>query len=214
MSILKKINRENLSPKEALEILVEGNQRFINDVKRDQNLSLVREELKEKQQPFAAVLGCSDSRTSLELIFDQSLGDIFSVRLAGNVACRKAIGSLEYSCKYLGSKIIVVMGHSNCGAVKAACDNFKEGHIEEITKLIQPAVSDEKTIPDSERNSENSDFVSRVCFLNVQKQMEVIVNQSDIVKDLLQKKQIGIIGGVYSLTSGLVEFDHQNAIFS
>ncbi|MBT6250430.1 MAG: carbonic anhydrase, partial [Nitrosomonadales bacterium] len=127
MSILKKINRENLSPKEALEILVEGNQRFINDVKRDQNLSLVREELKEKQQPFAAVLGCSDSRTSLELIFDQSLGDIFSVRLAGNVACRKAIGSLEYSCKYLGSKIIVVMGHSNCGAVKAACDNFKEG---------------------------------------------------------------------------------------
>ncbi|MBT6818299.1 MAG: carbonic anhydrase [Nitrosomonadales bacterium] len=214
MSILKKINRENLSPKEALEILVEGNQRFINDVKRDQNLSLVREELKEKQQPFAAVLGCSDSRTSLELIFDQSLGDIFSVRLAGNVACRKAIGSLEYSCKYLGSKIIVVMGHSNCGAVKAACDNFKEGHIEEITKLLQPAVSDEKTIPDSERNSENSDFVSRVCFLNVQKQMEVIVNQSDIVKDLLQKKQIGIIGGVYSLTSGLVEFDHQNAIFS
>jgi len=214
MSILKKINRENLSPKEALEILVEGNQRFINDVKRDQNLSLVREEPKEKQQPFAAVLGCSDSRTSLELIFDQSLGDIFSVRLAGNVACRKAIGSLEYSCKYLGSKIIVVMGHSNCGAVKAACDNFKEGHIEEITKLIQPAVSDEKTIPDSERNSENSDFVSRVCFLNVQKQMEVIVNQSDIVKDLLQKKQIGIIGGVYSLTSGLVEFDHQNAIFS
>ena len=214
MSILKKINRENLSPKEALEILVEGNQRFINDVKRDQNLSLVREELKEKQQPFAAVLGCSDSRTSLELIFDQSLGDIFSVRLAGNVACRKAIGSLEYSCKYLGSKIIVVMGHSNCGAVKAACDNFKEGNIEEITKLIQPAVSDEKTRPDSERNSENSDFVSRVCFLNVQKQMEVIVNQSDIVKDLLQKKQIGIIGGVYSLTSGLVEFDHQNAIFS
>ena len=214
MSILKKINRENLSPKEALEILVEGNQRFINDVKRDQNLSLVREEPKEKQQPFAAVLGCSDSRTSLELIFDQSLGDIFSVRLAGNVACRKAIGSLEYSCKYLGSKIIVVMGHSNCGAVKAACDNFKEGNIEEITKLIQPAVSDEKTIPDSERNSENSDFVSRVCFLNVQKQMEVIVNQSDIVKDLLQKKQIGIIGGVYSLTSGLVEFDHQNAIFS
>jgi carbonic anhydrase len=193
---------------------VEGNQRFINDVKRDQNLSLVREELKEKQQPFAAVLGCSDSRTSLELIFDQSLGDIFSVRLAGNVACRKAIGSLEYSCKYLGSKIIVVMGHSNCGAVKAACDNFKEGNIEEITKLLQPAVSDEKTIPDSERNSENSDFVSRVCFLNVQKQMEVIVNQSDIVKDLLQKKQIGIIGGVYSLTSGLVEFDHQNAIFS
>ena len=212
MGTQKKINRENLSPKEALAILVDGNQRFINDVKRDQNLSLIREELKEKQEPFAAVLGCSDSRTSLELIFDQSLGDIFSVRLAGNVACKNAIGSLEYSCKYLGSKIIVVMGHSNCGAVKAACDNFKEGNIEEITKLLQPAVSNEKTITEPHRNSKNSEFVSKVCFLNVQKQMETIINQSDIVKDLLQKKQIGIIGGVYNLASGQVEFDLQNAV--
>ena len=127
MSNWKNINRDSLSPKDALEILIEGNKRFIDGVKQDQNLSLIRETLKEKQQPFAAILGCSDSRTSLEIIFDQSLGDIFSVRLAGNIACKKAIGSLEYSCKYLGSKIIVVMGHSNCGAVKAACDDFKEG---------------------------------------------------------------------------------------
>lgn len=210
----KSIDRDNLSPKDALEILIEGNQRFINGVKQDQNLSLIRETLKEKQQPFAAILGCSDSRTSLEIIFDQSLGDIFSVRLAGNIACKNAIGSLEYSCKYLGSKIIVVMGHSNCGAVKAACDDFKEGNIEEITKLINPAVVSEKTIQDPNRNSENSEFVSKVCFLNVQKQMEGIINQSDIIRDLLQKKQIGVIGGIYSLSSGHVEFDHQNAIFS
>ena len=148
MSNWKNINRDSLSPKDALEILIEGNKRFIDGVKQDQNLSLIRETLKEKQQPFAAILGCSDSRTSLEIIFDQSLGDIFSVRLAGNIACKKAIGSLEYSCKYLGSKIIVVMGHSNCGAVKAACDDFKEGNIEEITKLINPAVVSEKTIQD------------------------------------------------------------------
>ena len=172
----------------------------------------MREALKKNQQPFAAILGCSDSRVAPELIFDQTLGDIFSVRLAGNVACRKAIGSLEYSCKYLGSKIIVVMGHSNCGAVKAACDNFKEGNIEEITKLLQPAVSEEKTITEPHRNSKNSEFVSKVCFLNVQKQIETIINQSDIVKDLLQKKQIGIIGGVYSLASGQVEFDLQSAV--
>ena len=104
------------------------------------------------------------------------------------------------------------MGHSNCGAVKAACDNFKEGNIEEITKLLQPAVSNEKTITEPHRNSKNSEFVSKVCFLNVQKQMETIINQSDIVKDLLQKKQIGIIGGVYSLASGQVEFDLQSAV--
>ncbi len=207
-----KIDRDKITPSEALDLLTEGNQRFIHNVKRQHDMLSVRDEIKDKQHPFASILGCSDSRTSLELIFDQSLGDIFSVRLAGNVACKIAIGSLEYSCKYLGSKIIVVMGHSNCGAVKAACDNFKEGNIEEITKLLQPAVSNEKTITEPHRNSKNSEFVSKVCFLNVQKQIETIINQSDIVKDLLQKKQIGIIGGVYSLTSGQVEFDLQSAV--
>jgi carbonic anhydrase len=190
---------------------VQGNQRFIENKQQDKNLSEMREALKNNQQPFTAILGCSDSRVAPELIFDQTLGDIFSVRLAGNVACRKAIGSLEYSCKYLGSKIIVVMGHSNCGAVKAACDNFEEGNITEIIKLLQPAVSEETTTLDPERNAKNSEFVSNVCFLNVKKQMQNIINQSDILKDLLDKKQIGIIGAVYNFASGQVEFDLQNA---
>ena len=214
MSTSKNINRTNLSPKDALDLLVQGNKRFIENKQQDKNLSEMREALKNNQQPYAAILGCSDSRVAPELIFDQTLGDIFSVRLAGNVACRKAIGSLEYSCKYLGTKIIVVMGHSNCGAVKAACDDIKEGNIEEITKLINPAVVSEKTIQDPNRNSENSEFVSKVCFLNVQKQMEGIINQSDIIRDLLQKQRICVVGGIYSLSSGQVEFDHQNAIFS
>ena len=102
--------------------------------------------------------------TAPETIFDQTLGDVFSVRLAGNVACRKAIGSLEYSCKYLGSKIIVVMGHSNCGAIKAACDNFEEGNITEIIKLLQPAVSEETTTLDPERNAKNSDLFPMFVF--------------------------------------------------
>ena len=156
MSTLKNMDRTNLSPKDALDLLVQGNQRFIENKQQDKNLSEMREALKNNQQPFTAILGCSDSRVAPELIFDQTLGDIFSVRLAGNVACRKAIGSLEYSCKYLGSKIIVVMGHSNCGAVKAACDNFEEGNITEIIKLLQPAVSEETTTLDPERNSKNS----------------------------------------------------------
>ena len=211
MSTLKNMDRDNLSPQDALDILVQGNKRFIENKQQDKNFSEMREALENIQQPFAAILGCSDSRVAPELIFDQTLGDIFSVRLAGNVACRKAIGSLEYSCKYLGSKIIVVMGHSNCGAVKAACDNFEEGNITEIIKLLQPAVSEETTTPDPDRNAKNSEFVSNVCFLNVKKQMQNIINQSDILKDLLDKKQIGIIGAVYNFASGQVEFDLQNA---
>ena len=211
MSTAKNINRTNLLPKDALDLLVQGNQRFIKNEQQDKNLSEMREALIDNQQPFAAILGCSDSRVAPELIFDQTLGDIFSVRLAGNVACKKAIGSLEYSCKYLGSKIIVVMGHSNCGAIKAACDNFEEGNITEIIKLLQPAVSEETTTLDPERNAKNSEFVSNVCFLNVKKQMQNIINQSDILKDLLDKKQIGIIGAVYNFASGQVEFDLQNA---
>ena len=125
MSASNNIDRNNLSPKDALELLIKGNQRFIKNEQQVKNLLEMREVLIDNQQPFAAILGCSDSRTAPETIFDQTLGDVFSVRLAGNVACRKAIGSLEYSCKYLGSKIIVVMGHSNCGAIKAACDNFE-----------------------------------------------------------------------------------------
>ena len=213
MSTLKNMDRDNLSPQDALDILVQGNKRFIENKQQDKNFSEMREALENIQQPFAAILGCSDSRVAPELIFDQTLGDIFSVRLAGNVACRKAIGSLEYSCKYLGSKIIVVMGHSNCGAIKAACDNFEEGNITEIIKLLQPAVSEETTTLDPERNSKNSQFVANVCFLNVKKQIQNIINQSDILRDLLDKKQIGITGAVYNFASGQVEFDLLDSTF-
>ena len=213
MSTSKNMDRDNLSPQDALDILVQGNKRFIENKQQDKNFSEMREALENIQQPFAAILGCSDSRVAPELIFDQTLGDIFSVRLAGNVACRKAIGSLEYSCKYLGSKIIVVMGHSNCGAVKAACDNFEEGNITEIIKLLRPAVSEEITTLDLERNSKNSQFVANVCFFNVKKQIQNIINQSDILRYLLDKKQIGIIGAVYNFASGQVEFDLLDSTF-
>jgi carbonic anhydrase len=106
------IDRDKLSPRQALDILIEGNQRFKNNVLREHDMLRVRDVNVDKQHPFASVLGCSDSRTTVELIFDQNLGDIFSVRLAGNIASNKAIGSLEFSCKYLGSKLVVVMGHS------------------------------------------------------------------------------------------------------
>jgi carbonic anhydrase len=202
-------DRENLTPRQALDILIEGNQRFKNNVQREHDMLSVRDVIKEKQHPFASVLGCSDSRTTVELIFDQNLGDIFSVRLAGNIASIKAIGSLEFSCKYLGSKLVVVMGHTNCGAIKAACDHYKGGNIGEIIELIDPAVTLEKTITDK-RDSSNDAFVERVCFHNVEVQMERILKRSPLLTDMIEKKEIGLVGAVYNLASGEVEFDQNH----
>ena len=200
------IDRDKLTPRQALDILIEGNQRFKNNVLREHDMLRVRDETVDKQHPFASVLSCSDSRTTVELIFDQNLGDIFSVRLAGNIASIKAIGSLEFSCKYLGSKLVVVMGHTNCGAIKAACDHYKGGNIGEIIELIDPAVLLEKTILDH-RDSSNDAFVERVCFHNVEVQMERILKRSPLLTGMIEKKEIGLVGAVYNLASGEVEFD-------
>ena len=206
------IDRDKLTPRQALDILIEGNQRFKNNVLRERDMLRVRDEIVDKQHPFASVLSCSDSRTTVELIFDQNLGDIFSVRLAGNIASNKAIGSIEFSCKYLGSKLVVVMGHSNCGAIKAACDHYKGGNIGEIIELIDPAVVLEKTITDK-RDSSNDAFVERVCFHNVEVQMERILKRSPLLTDMIEKKEIGLVGAVYNLASGQVEFNQNHIHF-
>ena len=206
-----KIDRDKITPSEALDLLIEGNQRFINNVKRQHDMLSVRDEIKDNQHPVASILGCSDSRTTVELIFDQNLGDLFSVRLAGNIASREAIGSLEFSCNQLGSKVIIVMGHSNCGAVKAACDEYKGGNVGEIVKLIKPAVEAERSIIDQDqRNSQNDLFVEKVCFLNIKKQIERILHLSPIINEMVNDKKIAIIGGVYSLSSGLFVIDSEN----
>lgn len=201
------LNRDKMTPKEALDILIEGNNRFINNFSDNKDMQGLVHILQNKQHPFASFLSCSDSRAPVELLFDQALGDIFSVRLAGNIASDKAIGSLEFSSKYLGSKLIVVMGHSSCGAVKAACDDFKDGHIGEIINLIKPSIRHEKTVtnPD-ERNSKNPDFVEKINELNVRYQIDTIMRLSDIVTDMVESHQIGIIGGVYDLATGKVKF--------
>lgn len=200
------IDRDQMTPQQAIEILQQGNQRFVNNVKRQHDMLSVRDELKDKQHPFASILSCSDSRTTAELIFDQNLGDIFSVRLAGNVASTLAIGSLEFSTQYLGSKLVVVMGHSNCGAVKAACDHFKGGNIGEIINMIDPAVSLETTVP-SDRNSSNTSFVDKVCWHNVHEQINNIKQHSEIINQMVIDNQIALVGAVYDLASGSVLFD-------
>lgn len=201
------LDRDKMTPKEALDILVEGNERFVNQKSDHKDFQFLIKETTEKQHPFATVLSCSDSRAPVELLFDQALGDIFSVRLAGNIASDKAIGSIEYAGKYTGSKLIIVLGHTSCGAVKAACDDFKDGHIGEIVNLIKPTIRHEKTVTKKEdRCSSNPDFVAKICELNVKHQIETIIRHSDIVDDLLETKQIGIVGGIYDISNGTVQF--------
>lgn len=207
------LDRDKMTPQEAMNILTEGNQRFSNSLTTNKDLLQVANIVKDKQHPFAAILSCSDSRTSTEIIFDQSLGDLFSVRLAGNIASNKAIGSLEYSCKYLGSKLVVVLGHSSCGAVKAACDGFSGGNIGEIIEMIDPAVRQENSVT-AQRDSSNAEFVGKVCHLNVGYQIETILKQSDILRDMLKNQEIGLIGGVYDLASAEVVFPEQYRLFS
>ncbi len=207
------LDRDKMTPQEAIDILVEGNQRFVNEDESEKDFKALIHLTQEAQHPFASVLSCSDSRAPVELLFDQALGDVFSVRLAGNIASDKGIGSLEFGSKYLGAKLIVVMGHTSCGAVKAACDDFKDGHIGEIVNMIKPSIRHENTITDqAERTSKNADFVQKVCELNVKYQIESILRCSDILDDMTQAKQIAIVGAVYDISTGKVRFMEDTAV--
>ena len=206
------LDRDKITPREALDVLIEGNERFTKNLSLHRDLLSIVNITKDKQHPFAAILGCSDSRTASEIIFDQGLGDIFSVRLAGNIASPFAIGSLEFSIKYLGSKLIVVLGHSSCGAVMAACDHYTGGHIGEILKHIEPAVEREQS-GNVEKNSSDTEFVSRVCQSNVELQIQAILDGSETLRNMLEAKQIGIAAAVYDVSSGLVTFDHSKSLF-
>jgi carbonic anhydrase len=206
------LDRDKITPLQAMELLMEGNQRFTGNISMNKDLLQVANLTKDQQHPFAAILSCSDSRTSTELIFDQNLGDIFSVRLAGNVASSMAIGSLEYACKYLGSKLVVVLGHTKCGAVKAACDHYSGGNIGEIIALIDPAVARETRHAEN-RNSGNAAFVQDVCMHNVEVQIQQILAQSEILRTMLQERKIGLVGGIYDLETAAVTFPEEYQMF-
>jgi carbonic anhydrase len=206
------LDRDKITPREALDVLIEGNSRFTKNLSLHRDLLSIVNITKDKQHPFAAILGCSDSRTASEIIFDQGLGDIFSVRLAGNIASPFAIGSLEFSSKYLGSKLIVVLGHTGCGAVMAACDHYTGGHIGEILKHIEPAVEREN-FGNAERNSLDIEFVERVCQSNVEIQIQAILDGSETLTKMLEAKEIGIAAAVYNVSSGIVSFDHSKSLF-
>jgi carbonic anhydrase len=194
-----------MSPADALARLREGNARFVAGQSKARNLPAKVRATAEGQYPFAVVLSCLDSRASVELIFDQGIGDVFNARIAGNILNDDILGCMEFACKASGSKLIVVLGHSNCGAVKGAIDNVELGHLTGLLDRIKPAIASvpEKVQP---RNSSNKDFVQKTAEENVQRVMRQIREQSPILREMLDQKKIGIAGGMYDLKTGEVHF--------
>ncbi|MBK9271179.1 MAG: carbonic anhydrase [Saprospiraceae bacterium] len=199
--------QSSITPIKALEYLKEGNLRFVKNLMAERDLLRQANETREGQWPFAVILSCIDSRTSAELIFDQGLGDIFSIRIAGNVVNTDIIGSLEFACKVAGSKLIVVLGHTNCGAIKGACDHVELGNLTELLSKIQPAIYEENdTIEINKRNSKNAVFVENVADINISRSVKSIISRSPILENLIAEEKIAIIGAKYDLDSGLVKF--------
>ena len=205
MKAHSKETQAQMTPRKALQFLQEGNDRFINNLKANRNLLEQVNETRDGQWPFATILSCIDSRTSAELIFDQGLGDVFSVRIAGNIVNTDILGSMEFACKVAGSKLIVVLGHSKCGAVKGACDHVEMGNLTELLSKIQPAVYEEK-VTTSERNSKNSEFVENVAEINVKRSVKNIIERSFVLEQMLEEGQIGIVGAMHDIESGKVIF--------
>lgn len=194
-----------LTPEQAIEILKDGNERFMNNIKSNRNLLKQINETSSGQFPFAAILSCIDSRTSAELIFDQGLGDIFSIRIAGNILNEDILGSMEFACKLAGSKLIVVLGHTKCSAIKGACENVVLGNVTKLFNKIKPAIEKE-TQTTSERNGNNETFINNVSVENVYLSVRKIKEQSKILYEMERTKQIKIIGGLYDIDTGQVVF--------
>ena len=213
MKTLTKEMQAAIPPGLAIELLKEGNKRFMNNLKVNRNLLQQANETSDGQHPFAVILSCIDSRTSAELIFDQGLGDIFSVRIAGNIINEDILGSMEFGCKVAGAKIIVVLGHTKCGAVKGACDHVEMGNLTALLTKIRPAVDDENTVAEN-RNSGNDEFVEKVSTINVKRTVHAILERSTILKEMIEAGQIGIVGGTHDITSGEVTFYQDTLIIN
>ena len=205
MKTLTKEMQNAITPSMALNLLKDGNKRFVNNLKFNRNLLQQANETSDGQHPFAVILSCIDSRTSAELIFDQGLGDIFSIRIAGNIVNEDILGSMEFGCKVAGAKAIVVLGHKKCGAIKGACDNVALGNLTGLIEKIKPAVNQETTTTEN-RTSSNAKFVENVAELNVSLSVKNILLKSPIIAEMVKNEEITIVGGVQDISSGEVKF--------
>lgn len=199
-------SQKSLTPAEVLTLLKEGNERFVNNLKSNRNLLEQVNDTQQGQFPIAIILSCMDSRTSVELIFDQGLGDVFSVRVAGNIVNDDILGSMEFACKMAGSKLIVVLGHSHCGAIKGACAHARLDHLSGLLEKIQPAVdavSADEGVPVS---VDNGDLVQKVADKNVRLTVGQIKRRSPLLNAMLEQGEIGIVGAMYDIETGKVRF--------
>lgn len=192
------------TPELALKLLKQGNSRFVNNKRLNRSLLTEAKETAESQSPFAVVLSCIDSRTSAELIFDQGIGDIFSVRIAGNVVNDDVMGSLEFACKFAGAKLIVVLGHTNCGAVQGAFNHIETGHLTGLLSRIKPAI--ERVRNNHAPNTDYSLISNDIIRENVVQGIKQIQSNSPVLLELIKKEKIAIVGGIHHLSTGKVEF--------
>ncbi|TYC13439.1 carbonic anhydrase [Bizionia gelidisalsuginis] len=207
MKVHTKETQATMTPKKALQFLKEGNERFQNNLKANRNLLEQVNDTSDGQFPFATILSCIDSRVSAELVFDQGLGDVFSVRIAGNFVNEDILGSMEFGCKLAGTKLVVVLGHTSCGAIKGACDNAKLGNLTKMLSKIKPAVNAVIYPEDSGlRNSKNLKFVDNVSAKNVELTIERIVKESPVLAEMQNCGDIKIVGAMYDINTGSVTF--------
>jgi len=204
-TVITKEAQEKLTPSIILEELIQGNKRFSEGKKEEVNYLAQVKQTVDGQFPKAVILSCIDSRVPVELIFDQSIGDIFVTRVAGNFENVDILGSLEYSCKVAGSKLVLVLGHESCGAVKAACDGVELGNITEMLSKIMPAVKLSATQVEGEKNSSNKNMVTKTVSNNVLLTIDRIRERSPVLKEMEDNGDIKIVGGVYFLSTGKVE---------
>ena len=193
-----------MTPDAALQMLKDGNQRFVDAKPLSRDLKEQVHATAQKQYPYAVILSCIDSRVPPELVFDQGIGDFFSARLAGNITDEDVLGSMEFACKITGAKLIVVLGHTNCGAIKGAIDDAKLGNLTGLLSKIKPAVDETKS--DGDRTSKNHDFVDKVSKQNVLDVMKEIREKSPVLDEMIKNGEVKIVGGMYDLETGKVEF--------
>jgi carbonic anhydrase len=197
---------DSFTPADALQLLREGNFRFMNGMMQHRDLLEEVTHTKDGQRPFAAIVSCMDSRTSGELVFDQGLGDIFSIRIAGNIVTSYILASLEYAIAVAGAKLIVVMGHTNCGAIKGACDNVQMGFLTRLLGHIQPAVTMAQAATPGRHTSENPEFVEAVTLYNIHNAIEQIEARSEIIMDLIEQGKVAIVPALYDVSTGQVKW--------
>lgn len=205
MEMTDQEKQQAATPASVLQMLREGNYRFTGNLRKNRNLLEEVMRSRAGQFPLATVVNCIDSRTPTELLFDQGIGRLFGVRMAGSVISTEVLGSIEFATKVAGSKLVVLLGHTQCGAVKGACDNVQMGNLTALLEKIRPAVEAEQTVT-ADRTSKNPDFLAKVSEIHVRLSLALMLEKSEIVRDLIRDGEIALIGGMYNVENGTVDF--------